>query len=366
MSEVEIFNCEKCDKKFTTKFSLNRHQFIHSNVKRFQCRFCPKKFALKQYLKEHECIHTNDRPYVCGVNGCNQRFRQRGKLSLHRRKHRGYKMKEYALIKKNGEGSDYDSYSDLMDKNTHQYESHSINDISDVPEEAKSASKAKPTRRANKLKRTHGELNDTDSEFEMPTYSTKQKMVDNQRTSKRQRKVSYKVKDYLSDESVTGIDRLDQPESLDSKSVVAVDNTYPNMNSSNIQTNKKESKKSEDYTVRLEDCDEAKHEKEVTKPHSTFGKPQATSKPRSNFWALLRAYKVHENLQSTKACEQEKCEENKIEPVPMSLPEPSQDVCLNDLSCAVRLMEPQNFNYLLSGASTLALTTHIANKNGYL
>ena len=69
MSEHEIYVCEKCDKKFTTKFSLNRHQYIHSQVKKYSCRYCPKKFALKQYLKEHECIHTNSRPYVCGVNG---------------------------------------------------------------------------------------------------------------------------------------------------------------------------------------------------------------------------------------------------------------------------------------------------------
>lgn len=106
MSQEEVFICEKCDKMFTTKFSLNRHQFIHSNVKKYVCKYCPKKFALKQYLKEHECIHTNDKPYVCGVNGCQQKFRQRGKLSLHRRKHKGYKMKEYTLVKKDKDCSE--------------------------------------------------------------------------------------------------------------------------------------------------------------------------------------------------------------------------------------------------------------------
>lgn len=95
-----MFECEfeGCDKKFTTKFSLKRHYYIHSKVKTYSCTFCPKTFALPQYLKEHQYTHTNQQPFICGVDGCQESFRQRGKLSLHRRTHENFKKKSYRLL----------------------------------------------------------------------------------------------------------------------------------------------------------------------------------------------------------------------------------------------------------------------------
>ena len=46
-------------------------------------------------MKEHTYTHTKDRPYLCGVGGCEKRFRQAGKLSLHRRTHEEYVLKQY-------------------------------------------------------------------------------------------------------------------------------------------------------------------------------------------------------------------------------------------------------------------------------
>lgn len=100
LTQSEIYKCESCDWLFTTKFSLTRHNLTHGGNFKFKCKFCPKLFALNQYLKEHECIHTGEKPYLCGVNGCQERFRQRGKLSLHRRRHEGYKVKKYHAILK--------------------------------------------------------------------------------------------------------------------------------------------------------------------------------------------------------------------------------------------------------------------------
>lgn len=105
MTKSEIYKCEACDQIFTTKFSLSRHALVHSKVKKYACRFCDKRFALNQYRKEHECIHTNEKPYVCGVNGCDERFRQRGKLSLHRRRHEGYQIKKYHALKQSDKDS---------------------------------------------------------------------------------------------------------------------------------------------------------------------------------------------------------------------------------------------------------------------
>jgi hypothetical protein len=68
---------------------------VHTQEKNFICEFCGKKFALLQYLKEHTNTHTSEKPYVCGVAGCQERFSQTGKLSLHRRTHPQYMLKEY-------------------------------------------------------------------------------------------------------------------------------------------------------------------------------------------------------------------------------------------------------------------------------
>jgi uncharacterized Zn-finger protein len=87
-----------CGKRFTTRFSLKRHYYIHKQEKKFECHLCNKQFVLPQYLKEHQYIHINDDPFICGVNGCNESFKQRGKLSLHRRTHNEFQKKSYRLL----------------------------------------------------------------------------------------------------------------------------------------------------------------------------------------------------------------------------------------------------------------------------
>ena len=68
---------------------------IHTQEKQYICQHCGKTFALIKYLKEHTYTHTKDKPYVCGVGGCEKKFRQAGKLSLHRRTHKEYSLKQY-------------------------------------------------------------------------------------------------------------------------------------------------------------------------------------------------------------------------------------------------------------------------------
>ena len=97
MRKLNEYSCKHCSKTFATNFSLVRHQLVHTQIKPYKCAFCTKTFALAQYQREHEFIHTNLKPFVCGVNGCTESFRQRGKLSLHRRTHNGYSLKQYKL-----------------------------------------------------------------------------------------------------------------------------------------------------------------------------------------------------------------------------------------------------------------------------
>ncbi|CAI2377376.1 unnamed protein product [Moneuplotes crassus] len=96
-SNKSIFICDfkKCEKIFTTKYSLIRHTQTHLKKKNFKCKQCSKTFNIKQNLIEHEFVHTGEQPYFCNIDGCTQRFRQRGKLSLHRQSHKNYKKKTY-------------------------------------------------------------------------------------------------------------------------------------------------------------------------------------------------------------------------------------------------------------------------------
>ena len=83
--ELAIFECDiyKCNATFKTKFSLQRHYKKHYSKKDLRCRFCPKSFCLQQYKEEHEYTHTGEKPFRCSL--CSMRFRQRGKLSHHRK-----------------------------------------------------------------------------------------------------------------------------------------------------------------------------------------------------------------------------------------------------------------------------------------
>ncbi len=105
-----FFACpyDGCGRLFRTKFSMKRHTLVHNADKNYECKYCHKKFALPQYLREHTYTHTRDRPYVCGVAGCQKRFRQAGKLSLHRRTHKEYVLKQYASHQKDADPQNAD------------------------------------------------------------------------------------------------------------------------------------------------------------------------------------------------------------------------------------------------------------------
>ena len=54
----------KCDKAFTLKKNLKRHEFIHSGERTHTCSKYGKAFSLQHNLKNHELIHTVEKPHV--------------------------------------------------------------------------------------------------------------------------------------------------------------------------------------------------------------------------------------------------------------------------------------------------------------
>ena len=69
----------------------------------------------EQNLREHEFVHRDINPFRCGFEGCEERFRQRSKLSNHRKEahpnytHRCMKMQAKELC-------DYDDEEDEDEK----------------------------------------------------------------------------------------------------------------------------------------------------------------------------------------------------------------------------------------------------------
>eukprot|EP00829_Urostomides_striatus_P002862 TRINITY_DN1321_c0_g1_i1.p1 TRINITY_DN1321_c0_g1~~TRINITY_DN1321_c0_g1_i1.p1 ORF type:complete len:191 (-),score=50.39 TRINITY_DN1321_c0_g1_i1:35-571(-) len=83
------FHCQHkgCNRSYQSKFSLKRHLLSHMNERKHKCPHCNKGFALAQYLREHIHTHTGEKPFACTFPGCGKRFRQAGKLSMHKKDH---------------------------------------------------------------------------------------------------------------------------------------------------------------------------------------------------------------------------------------------------------------------------------------
>lgn len=78
------FKCQKCDKEFVLKSSLNSHVAnIHSGIRPFQCTYCPKTCTTKQLWTNHiNGNHLNKKPFVCDY--CQKGFVLKQNMEAHR------------------------------------------------------------------------------------------------------------------------------------------------------------------------------------------------------------------------------------------------------------------------------------------
>ncbi len=49
-----------CDKAFSSKFKLMRHELIHGSDKKHECPYCQKSFTRKDHLKNHLKVRTRE------------------------------------------------------------------------------------------------------------------------------------------------------------------------------------------------------------------------------------------------------------------------------------------------------------------
>ncbi|CCM00658.1 uncharacterized protein FIBRA_02696 [Fibroporia radiculosa] len=85
----QTWNCSVCQRTFSRKYELNRHEVSHANVKPFECKHCQKCFAQKTALRTHYNSHTKLKPHQC-VN-CSISFGDPSSRSRHRHEmHSGF------------------------------------------------------------------------------------------------------------------------------------------------------------------------------------------------------------------------------------------------------------------------------------
>ena len=85
------FNCQKCDKIYETKHQLKNHQSFH-RPKSYTCEVCALTFRDKTMLKRHlMALHTKEKPFICTFEGCDKRFSRKLYLTRHDLIHTGQK-----------------------------------------------------------------------------------------------------------------------------------------------------------------------------------------------------------------------------------------------------------------------------------
>nr|XP_016851872.1 PREDICTED: zinc finger and SCAN domain-containing protein 2 isoform X2 [Anolis carolinensis] len=83
------FKCLQCEKSFSLKHTLIRHQATHTGEKPFQCLQCGKSFSQKKNLIRHQGTHAGQKPFKCLQ--CEKCFSQKINLIRHQGAHAGQK-----------------------------------------------------------------------------------------------------------------------------------------------------------------------------------------------------------------------------------------------------------------------------------
>ncbi|XP_033617672.1 zinc finger protein 709 [Fukomys damarensis] len=96
----KCYECKQCGKAFGTKFNCENHKKIHTGEKPYVCDQCGKAFSRHSHFQTHVRIHTGEKPYVC--KQCEKGFSTYSHCKRHARTHTG--EKPYMEYKEQKEG----------------------------------------------------------------------------------------------------------------------------------------------------------------------------------------------------------------------------------------------------------------------
>ena len=82
------FACSFCDKTFSEKSKVKRHEGTHTGKKPFACSFCGKAFTQKSDKNAHERTHTGGKLFTCSF--CGKKFKQKSYIMTHERHGKGF------------------------------------------------------------------------------------------------------------------------------------------------------------------------------------------------------------------------------------------------------------------------------------
>ncbi|GFY73615.1 zinc finger protein [Trichonephila inaurata madagascariensis] len=79
--------CDVCHKKFSNRFRLKRHNYVHTGLWPYRCEYCEKGLPDKRSLRIHLRKHTLEKPYAC--IDCDSKFTTKGHMMTHFSKFHG-------------------------------------------------------------------------------------------------------------------------------------------------------------------------------------------------------------------------------------------------------------------------------------
>ena len=81
-----VVSCKDCDKKFSSQTSLEKHAYIHGDLK-YVCELCGKRFPFVSCLEQHSKVHINQK-ISCPIKSCKRVFKGVGDVNRHVKTHK--------------------------------------------------------------------------------------------------------------------------------------------------------------------------------------------------------------------------------------------------------------------------------------